>query len=89
MYPKSKCKINSSFQDVNVNLKVNVPVEKVRQQVQSNREARSMQRRLLTSLGEVESDLLNFNQLKVIKKLLCSIAQDVISHFSRFSTERS
>jgi len=41
-----------------------------RHQVQAGREARSMQRRLLTTLGEVESDLLKVNQLKYRKKMI-------------------
>lgn len=41
-------------------------LNKARQQQQSSREARSMQRRILTDLGDlVESDLLKFNHLKV------------------------
>ncbi|GBN30972.1 hypothetical protein AVEN_183252-1 [Araneus ventricosus] len=43
------------------------PANKVKTTAQSNREARSNQRRLLTSFGEADftSDLLKFNQLKV------------------------
>lgn len=43
------------------------PTSKARVAAQSSREARSNQRRLLTSFGEAEvvSDLLKFNQLKV------------------------
>uniref|UniRef100_A0A914W048 [histone H3]-lysine(4) N-trimethyltransferase n=1 Tax=Plectus sambesii TaxID=2011161 RepID=A0A914W048_9BILA len=47
-------------------------VTAARQQVQAGREARSMQRRILTSLGTdfVDSELLKVNQLKYRKKMI-------------------
>ncbi|VDK44209.1 unnamed protein product [Gongylonema pulchrum] len=44
--------------------------EKARHTVQSTREARSMNRRLLATLGETSSDILKVNQLKYRKKLI-------------------
>ncbi|KAL4003127.1 SET domain family protein [Acanthocheilonema viteae] len=44
--------------------------EKARYLVQSTREARSMNRRLLTSMGDTSSDIFKVNQLKFRKKLI-------------------
>ncbi|XP_070571460.1 histone-lysine N-methyltransferase SETD1B-like isoform X2 [Ptychodera flava] len=52
--------------------------EKAKQQAQLTREARSNQRRLLSSLGQTEmSDLLKFNQLKYRKKQLKFSKSDI------------
>ncbi|VDK61470.1 unnamed protein product [Onchocerca ochengi] len=44
--------------------------EKARYMMQSTREARSMNRRLLTSMGDTSSDIFKVNQLKFRKKLI-------------------
>ncbi|KAM3723517.1 Histone-lysine N-methyltransferase set-2 [Dirofilaria immitis] len=44
--------------------------EKARYLMQSTREARSMNRRLLTSMGDTSSDIFKVNQLKFRKKLI-------------------
>lgn len=65
------------------------PFSKARVAAQSTREARSNQRRLLTSLGEVDvtkSDLLKFNQLKFRKKQL-KFARSRIHDWGLFALE--
>ncbi|KAG8192982.1 hypothetical protein JTE90_028102 [Oedothorax gibbosus] len=60
----------------------------VKTTIQSNREARSNQRRLLTSFGEADflSDLLKFNQLKFRKKQL-KFARSRIHDWGLFALE--
>lgn len=64
------------------------PTSKARLAAQSSREARSNQRRLLTSFGEAEviSDLLKFNQLKFRKKQL-KFAKSRIHDWGLFALE--
>ncbi|XP_029823093.3 histone-lysine N-methyltransferase SETD1B [Ixodes scapularis] len=64
------------------------PTSKARVAAQSSREARSNQRRLLTSFGEAEvvSDLLKFNQLKFRKKQL-KFAKSRIHDWGLFALE--
>ncbi|XP_064461143.1 histone-lysine N-methyltransferase SETD1-like isoform X2 [Ornithodoros turicata] len=64
------------------------PTSKARIAAQSSREARSNQRRLLTSFGEAEvvSDLLKFNQLKFRKKQL-KFAKSRIHDWGLFALE--
>ncbi|XP_070390012.1 histone-lysine N-methyltransferase SETD1B-A [Dermacentor albipictus] len=64
------------------------PASKARLAAQSSREARSNQRRLLTSFGEAEviSDLLKFNQLKFRKKQL-KFAKSRIHDWGLFALE--
>ncbi|KAH9376617.1 hypothetical protein HPB48_005828 [Haemaphysalis longicornis] len=64
------------------------PASKARVAAQSSREARSNQRRLLTSFGEAEviSDLLKFNQLKFRKKQL-KFAKSRIHDWGLFALE--
>ncbi|GFU28306.1 histone-lysine N-methyltransferase SETD1 [Nephila pilipes] len=64
------------------------PANKAKTTAQSNREARSNQRRLLTSFGEADftSDLLKFNQLKFRKKQL-KFARSRIHDWGLFALE--
>ncbi|XP_054719382.1 histone-lysine N-methyltransferase SETD1-like [Uloborus diversus] len=64
------------------------PTNKAKTTAQTNREARSNQRRLLTSFGEVDfcSDLLKFNQLKFRKKQL-KFARSRIHDWGLFALE--
>ncbi|KAG1701350.1 Histone-lysine N-methyltransferase SETD1 [Nymphon striatum] len=58
----------------------------VRTAAQMTREARSNQRRLLTSFGQTDSDLLKFNQLKFRKKQL-KFARSGIHEWGLFALE--